>query len=123
MYLHCKEGFVEADRWDGRMTSVEAHNEELRRLTRHGVVVVRARSRVVLEQMLPATAVIFSSPIGWDYEWRSYVTRATWAKTMVRVAMDLDYRNFKNWTHDNAEPESPLAHEIWNAAHDHARRR
>jgi hypothetical protein len=124
MYLQCKAGFVEVDRWDGTPVPVPAQQAAIDRLRfqvgNPGVVVVRCRSRGDLRELLtgygPARRRVWKSPPGWDYEYRAYLTLGEWAVTMANIAGDLDYRNFKSWCHASAPAHAPLAHRIWHAA-------
>lgn len=133
MYLHCRHGFVEADAWDGQPLPLRGHQMILDALARvfGTVVVVRSRRADTLQALvehLPrriAGGVLpriteLKSPPGWDYEWRTYLTPVEWGMCMTRVAMDLDYRNFKHTAHDGKDinrREYDLALGIWNAAY------
>ncbi len=134
MYLHCKHGFVEADRWDGNPVGLPEHAAMIAAISNagHAVIVVRSRRRDTLHSLvgdmprykaqgiLPRI-VVLASPPGWDYEFRCYLSAAEWGMVLVRVAMGLDYRNFKSWTSLRAPQEGQLAIDIWHAAHDAVR--
>ena len=133
MYLHCKHGFVEADRWSG--ADIPGHGDVLAGVAAagHAVVVVRSRDADTLTALcatlpraraagvMPRIDVLVSPP-DWDYEFRVYLTAVEWAQVLARVALELDYRNFKSWTTANAPEQHRLAHDIWHAASDRARR-
>lgn len=128
MYLHTKYGFVEADRWDGAALPLPAHQREVDAVAARalgGVIVVRSRQRRTIASLLEFVATddvtrkIFKSPADWDYEFRAYLTADDWATVMARIALDLDYRNFKSWTTAKSPKQHKLAHAIWHAAHDH----
>lgn len=114
MYMHCKYGFVEADRWDGMKTGVAMHDHELMRA--NSLIVVRSRSRDTLRELVrlsPASDhVILQSPPHWDYEWRVYLTPEEWGEIVAVVASGLDYRNFKA----SIPEQHDLALAIWEAA-------
>lgn len=131
MYLHCRYGFVEADAWDGATIPVAAQQQEAAALAAAGagsVIVVRSRRQDTLLDLvegLPRFAsggvlpelMIYESPPGWDYEWRCYLTATEWGACLTRVAMGLDYRNFKHTMQDESPTEYPLALAIWQDAH------
>lgn len=125
MYVHCKAGFVEADRWDGQRIPVQAHHAAVCGLRRKSpsrtVVVLRSRARAtlgVLVSLIGSRRKVYESPAGWDYPFRAYVTAEEWSRILAEVALGLDYRNFKSWTAANCnETDRQLAHEIWHAAH------
>lgn len=126
MYLHTKYGFVEVDAWDGQPLPLKTHQREVDGLLLRSpvVVVVRSRQRRTIAALLDfapsdTDRKIFKSPPGWDYEYRVYLTPDEWAMVMARIALDLDYRNFKSWTTKNSPKQHALAHAIWHAAHDH----
>lgn len=120
MYLHCKHGFVEADRWDGARIPDREQQEAVQRCERDGDAVVVARSRE-LETLLALladvgiTATLFETP-DWDYPFRVYVTAKDWACVLAGVALDLDYRNFKHWTSSHRPEQHELAAALWRAA-------
>jgi hypothetical protein len=124
VYIHCKSGFFEVDRWDGTPFESASHQKEVDKLRDGGdeIVVVRTRRWEALVELLERyTQVkrrIWESPAGWDYQFRAYLTRCEWAATMSRIAMDLDYRNFKSWITKNGREQHDLALRIWQAAHD-----
>jgi len=135
MYLHFKDGFIEADRWDGQLTPDATVNRSLMRaLALSGelglmgrVVVARAREALPLRAMVAAIGVadevdVLRSPDGWDYEWRAFLPAEHFAEFMSSVALDLDYRNFKNYCGDWAPAQKPLAYAVWDAAHRSVRR-
>lgn len=136
MYLHCRHGFVEADAWDGQ--PVPGHKKVVDAVAKASgaVIVARARRADTLQQLvahlprrheggvLPRIEVI-QSPLGWDYEWRVYLTPVEWGMCLTRVAMDLDYRNFKHTAQDGRDinrREHALAYAIWNAAYSNVPR-
>ena len=127
MYLHCKVGFVEADAWDGG--KIAGHEDILAGIAAagHTVVVVRSREADTLTALCDSLPRFYAagampridvlpSPPEWDYEFRVYLTAVEWALVLGRVAMDLDYRNFKSWTTAHAPEQHGLAHDIWSAA-------
>jgi len=123
VYLHCKTGFFEVDRWDGSPVGREDHQAAIDELRAGGAVeiaVVRCRDRAQLRDLLkhfaPRQARIWKSPPRWDYPFRVYLTLAEWASTMASVAAGLDYRNFKSWTKANAPAQAALAYDIWGVA-------
>lgn len=126
MYLHCKQGFVEADRWDGMPLPLEAelHRSELAAAAalspERRVIIARSRERSTLAELtafVRRNVPVLESPPAWDYPWRAYLTVDEWAVIMAAVADDLDYRNFKSWCHANADHSRAwLAHEVWTAA-------
>ena len=138
MYLHCCHGFVEADAWDGQPIPLKVHQEVATKLGADGgsVVVVRARRADTLRELiahLPRSRadgvmpkiVVYKSPPDWDYEFRVYLTAVEWGSCMTRVALGLDYRNFKHTAqagHGVNRREYPLAMAIWNAAYEHVTR-
>lgn len=136
MYLHCRHGFVEADAWDGATIPVAEMQAECEALARFApctgpVIVVRARRFDTLRELcnhLPRWGtqgvmpmlVVHESPIGWDYEYRCFLTAIEWGMCMTRVAMELDYRNFKHTAQHGEQidrREYKLALAIWTAAH------
>jgi hypothetical protein len=126
MYLHCKAGFVEADRWDGSPIPLATHQRAVRRLLvadRKGgckVIVMRSREEATLVQLVRGVGrkvKVYESPVGWDYEWRAYVTDAEFGTILYHVVAGLDYRNFKSWTTKWAPDQHGLALDIWHAAH------
>jgi hypothetical protein len=122
MYVQCKAGFFEVDRWDGSPFPVREQQEDVNDVaaSRLGVVVVRCRHRKDLEQLLlhysKGGRRIWKSPKGWDYAYRTYMTPLAWGEIMRNVAVDLDYRNFKAWTRGGEARHHRLAHDIWEAA-------
>lgn len=128
MYLQCKMGFVEADRWDGTPIVELIHAGELRSafkrskdaLSHEGVIVVRSRVRSTLVELThlldSVDHKVLRSPPEWDYKWRVYLTMDEWAEVMNKIALGLDYRNFKSWTHEKSPGQSALAHAIWRDA-------
>lgn len=126
MYLHCKRGFVEADRWDGSKIPDAAQDKVVRRLKRAGevVVVARSRERDTLVKLLGDVGIsskVYETP-KWDYPFRVYVSADEWARVLAGVALELDYRNFKHWTTDNRPEQHQLAFWIWEDAFSAARR-
>lgn len=125
MYVQCKAGFVEADRWDGSPIPNAAQQAAVRRIRRGArnqpVIVVRSRERATLLHLLVTGMVprrkIYQTP-AWDYEWRVYMSAREWAGVLGAVVMDLDYRNFKSWTTANKPQDHRLAHDIWHVAHE-----
>lgn len=127
MYLHCKRGFVEADRWDGSPIPDPAQQKVVQRIRRGGaiVVVARSRERSTLVELLDAVRIagtIFESP-GWDYPFRVYLAVEDWACVLAGVALELDYRNFKSWTGAHRPDQHHLAYDIWQAAFNAGPRR
>lgn len=129
MYLHCEHGFVEADAWDGQPIPLDDHQVEVDCLIGvvGAVIVVRSRRSDTIAELiadLPRAHMggvlpqikIHASPPGWDYEFRAYLTPIEWGACLTRVAMNLDYRNFKHTMQDRKPREYPLALAIWNAA-------
>jgi len=128
MYLMCKEGFVEADRWDGARlpdaNGVEAHRVALGvaiAAARDGrVTIARSRERSTLLELVAFVrrdVPVLESPAGWDYPFRVYLTADEWAVVMAAIGDDLDYRNFKSWCAANAPaPRKALAHDLWSDA-------
>lgn len=130
MYLQCKHGFVEADRWDGAPIQNAAMQSLILKLAGKSreipVIVVRARARGVLTGLLLDANIlnrkVFKSPEGWDYEYRAFMTLGEFQDMLAAVALGLDYRNFKSWTGTNDRKQEDLAHAVWHAAHDNASR-
>lgn len=124
MYIQCKQGFIEADRWDGQRIPVEAHQKVVERLAKkpnQTVIVLRSRERATLADLVGRVAdrrKVYESPQGWDYQFRAYVTSGEWAAILSTIVGDLDYRNFKSWCTANKPKDHRLAHDIWHAAHD-----
>ena len=127
MYLHCKTGFYEVDRYQNTpidaCAMAEGGAKEYRPETDD--IIVRARTREDLERLLELYAddPMTVSPIlhtpQWDYQWRVYMSEASWALMMSTIAYDLDYRNFKAWTSNHAPDQHRLAYAIWEAgAHE-----
>lgn len=125
MYLHSKRGFVEADRWDGTPIPDAEQQAAVRRCKREGgkAIIVRSRDGVTLVALLGDVGIdaeLFHTPT-WDYPFRVYLTADQWAQVMAGVALELDYRNFKNWTSQHRNPdEHQLAYRVWQAAFDEA---
>lgn len=129
MYIHCKKGFVEADRWDGDMPNEPTHASILAELAKSEQEIVVCRSRRMdtlwtlcsklprfnAKGILPRIEVL-ASPPGWDYQYRVYLLKAEWGAVLTQIAMDLDYRNFKSYAARSAPQENRLAHDIWHAA-------
>ena len=131
MYVQCKQGFVEADRWDGNTIPsvdhmaalVEARDKFAHRgeaaLT---VIVMRSREEDTLEDLmeyLTRRVRVLESPPSWDYEFRAYVTAAEWSAILEAVVEEVDYRNFKSWSGAHSNPNRVrMAHSIWHACHD-----
>ncbi len=126
MYLHCKQGFVEADAWDGSPLPLPSHQDIVTTLARQGqVIVVRSRRAETLAGLIGLLdtgrdLAPLASPAGWDYQWRVYVTAAEWSAILGAVALGLDYRNFKSWTHDHRPDQYKLAYAIWDAGDAHS---
>lgn len=128
MYIQFKQGFIEADRWDGSEIPVKEHQAAAlnalkfsgRNGGERGVIIVRARERQTIEWVNSCCGAGFAvkSPPGWDYEWRCYLTAVEWGKALAQIAADLDYRNFKAWSHSGPTNREDLAHRIWHAAHE-----
>ena len=121
MYIHCKQGFVEADRWDGQKLSIRAHQQALLKIKAKGdtPIVLRSRESETLEGLLALAGIkrkVYDSPPTWDYQFRAYVGAREWGTIMTAVSLDLDYRNFKSWSGRN-RTRSGLAHDIWHVAH------
>jgi hypothetical protein len=135
MYLHCKRGFVEADRWDGSPIPDPVQQKAVQRLRRgrladfiaggREVIVARSRERETLEQLLGDVRIkrrqVFET-LTWDYPFRVYLAVDEWARVLAGVALELDYRNFKHWTTDHRPDQHQLAYRIWQVAFDAARR-
>jgi hypothetical protein len=113
MYLHCKAGFFEVDRWDG--TPMKG------RFAIHAPdsIIVRARRAEDLADLIrdyvPGEVVAFHTP-QWDYPFRCYLTEDQWSQAMSAIARDLDYRNFKHWSGETDSRNEKLAHDIWTVA-------
>lgn len=136
MYIQCTHGFVEADRWDGQTIPLRTHQTAAKRVKARSasqtVVVLRSREEATLVALVASLAPdrgvfhakrlqgrkVYRSPQGWDYEFRAYVTAEEWGQILTKVALDLDYRNFKSWCTKNKPQDHKLAHDIWHAAHD-----
>jgi hypothetical protein len=131
MYLQFRQGFIEADAWDGQPVPDADHQQHLEALAQAGtVVVVRSRRSDTIESVVEALPrvraagvlpqiAIYESPPTWDYEFRVYLTAVEWGACLTRIALDLDYRNFKHTMQDDNPREYPLALAIWQAAHRH----
>lgn len=120
MYLHCKRGFVEADRWDGSPIPDPTQQAVVLGCKRDGgtVIVARSRERETLVKLLGDVGIstmLFETP-AWDYPFRVYVTADEWARALAGVAFELDYRNFKHWTSGHQPERYELAHHIWQDA-------
>ena len=133
MYVQCKQGFVEADRWDGNPIPdathmaelVEARDKFAHRDHDRGaltVIVMRSREEDTIEDLLEyltRRVRVLASPPTWDYEFRAYVTAAEWAAILAAVVEEIDYRNFKSWSGAHSNPARVrMAHSIWHACHD-----
>lgn len=119
MYLQCKHGFIEADRWDGTPIPIETHMRAIKKLV-GGVIVLRSRRFKTLQKLnksIRRNVRIWKSPKGWDYEFRSYVTMNEFTLILMDAVFDIDYRNFKNWTHSHDKDHAELALDVWHAAH------
>ena len=71
--------------------SVVAHR------TRHGYVLVRARTRADMEALkawIPDLQVFEDQAA--DYRWRAAVTTANWQNALASLAGAIDYDNFKD---------------------------
>jgi hypothetical protein len=138
VYIHCKQGFIEADRYDGEPLPpgtppgvVKRLNGAQRRAKAFDagveVIVVRARVRETLTKLLALaqldTAWVVASPPTWDYEFRCFLTAVEFREVLHAIARDLDYRNFKMQCGERRpygereENQHNLAHAIWHAAH------
>ena len=122
MYLQCKRGFVEADRWDGSPVPDAQQQKAILQCKRDGgtVIVVRSRELETITKLLADVGIsrrTFESPPGWDYPFRAYVTIGEWAQVLAGVAFGLDYRNFKSWTGQHKPNDHHLAYDIWQAAY------
>jgi hypothetical protein len=122
MYLHCKRGFVEADRWDGSPIPVAEQQAQAIACAERGGAVIIARSRdgVTLVALLADSGIdakVFHSP-AWDYPFRVYLTLDEWALMLTGAAFAIDYRNFKHWTSAHQRGQYELAMRIWQAAYD-----
>lgn len=124
MYIQFKDGFVEADRWDGNRAMPADHLAAISRAVANDgrVIVVRSRERATIKRVIERThgpcrwIEIFNTP-EWDYEFRCYLGAGEWCAALLSIAMDIDYRNFKAWSAKNSTPaRSDLASEIWHAA-------
>lgn len=126
MYIQCKHGFVEADRWDGSVIPIRGHMHEIHSL---GALTERSRTRViVLRSRFEDTVFgmldhierfpeVWFTP-DWDYQFRAYVTLQEFKVILAGIANDLTYRNFKHWAQDNSPEQYRLAHDVWRVAHD-----
>lgn len=123
MYLQCKHGFVECDRWDGTLTNHPVHDAGIVNATRRGgkiVIVVRSRSEGTIAELLKLAGIKvkrYTSPPDWDYPFRVYLTGGEFQRMITAVVAQIDYRNFKNWCASNSPEQSKLARDIWHAAH------
>lgn len=124
MYVQCKQGFVEVDRYDGSINQLPtAHLVAISKATATdpgcSVMVVRSREKSTLEfatSRLNRSLVIFRTP-SCDYEFRIYVTLSEWVAILAAFSSGIDYRNFKNWAHNNSSIEhAALAHGVWHEA-------
>jgi hypothetical protein len=115
MYIHCKTGFLEVDRWDRSPIPLADHQKYIKRLVKnegHPIFVVRSRQESTMKALF-GPAAIFESPPDWDYRYRTYLSYMGLTLLFVRIADSLDYRNFKA---SCPTDQSQLAHKIWKDA-------
>jgi hypothetical protein len=56
---------------------------------------------------------------GRDYPYRSYITKESFAKVMVRVVLDLDYGSFKSMVaREQGALRAHLYSQVWSAMYD-----
>lgn len=136
MYLQFKHGFISTVRHEGAHGANQAVENEVKNAIGRGqrvdgnptVFVVRSREERTLKwcvARLPKTGrpVVIKSPPNWDYEWRCYMSVSEWSGTLVAIAQDLDYSNFKNYCHDHGAPgQVALAFDTWHAVVNAAKR-
>ena len=126
MYIQCKDGFMEIDRWDGSPIPAPQQSLEVHRLSSFGsgVYVVRSRSWQTLDSMREVlqkehggriVTVVYATP-EWDYPFRIYLTGISLSVMLTQIVKSLDYRNFKDWTSLHKPADNTLAHDIWYAA-------
>lgn len=134
MYVQFKQGFIEADKWDGSPIPDENQQKLVNFISDKSggeVIVVRSREDSTLTWMLaqmfnlgkPVCTgwkiqnVVFVTP-DWDYEYRIYVSKKQFALLLGSVVTELDYRNFKSWTKkESSKARQKLAADIWQAGY------
>ena len=82
-----------------------------------GLLTVRARVRGDLEALrakyLPGLGEIEATPDG-DYAWRAHVAKPELAAAMGRIALDIDYANFKSEVAERmGYAREQVYHEVW----------
>jgi hypothetical protein len=82
-----------------------------------GMVTVRARVRGDIESLrakyLPGLGEIQATPDG-DYAWRARVAKPELAEALGRIAMDIDYANFKSEVAERmGYAREQVYHEVW----------
>jgi hypothetical protein len=82
-----------------------------------GTLTVRARVRGDLVSLrakyLPAIGEILATPDG-DYAWRARVARTELAGALGRIALDIDYANFKSEVAERmGYAREQVYHEVW----------
>ena len=82
-----------------------------------GVLTVRARVRGDIESLrakyLPGLGEIEATPDG-DYAWRARVPRQELAASLGRIALDIDYANFKSEVAGRmGYAREQVYHEVW----------
>lgn len=101
MWLMTTQGFY----------SVVAHR------TQADLFIVRARVRkdlAALERQLPGVEAEIYEDRSADYRWRVLVTREDWALAVSRLALEVDYANFKSAVRDRQGARRANAyHRVW----------
>ena len=89
------------------------------------MVKIRARVREDLEDLCEQYGLIVEivdTPHR-DYPYRVFLPREKYAHLVQRVAMDVDYTNFKsNVSRDQGYPRAKLYGQVWNVMHDAERK-
>jgi len=85
-----------------------------------GKLVIRSRVPGDLEALkadyMPEMGEIIATPDG-DYKFRAAITHAAFAEGMAKVALDIDYDNFKTEVSMRAGYDrAQVYHEVWKAA-------
>ena len=99
--------------------SVVAHHDEA------GKVLVRARAREDLEALaeIAGPFEVLDTP-DHDYRWRAIMPRVQWSTTLVLLATEIDYPNFKDAVaRRQGEARERVYHEVWRALRALQRRR
>lgn len=94
MWIHTDQGFV----------SVVAHDD------RPDDLLVRARACRDIDALIPDGTEVWHDGTA-DYPWRAIVPRSEFAAVISEALMSIDYRNFKNCTHETLGPR--LLHDVW----------